>query len=183
MRRLELLVFEAERPPTIGPGAKEGSDIELGTKGGQRRSRHHSLHSRLSPTSTTNKVGEKNPQWRRELYPYTPHLLMLDSKHPADGTAAVPEQWRHIETPLHPSEWERRLLRHPDRAFQVYLLTGIREGFRIGYKYGERQYQSAKANMKSATENPTVVAEYLDRERQAGRLIGPLRKENGLESM
>ena len=49
----------------------------------------------------------------------------------------------------------------------------MREGSRIGYKYGEHHCHSAKANMKSATENPTMVAEYLDRERQAG---GPLRK-------
>ena len=41
---------------------------------------------------------------RRELYPYTPHLLTLDSRRPVDRTA-VPEQWRHIETPLQPSEW------------------------------------------------------------------------------
>ena len=83
---------------------------------------------------------------RRELYPYTPHLLTLDSRRPANGTA-VPEQWRHIETPLHPSEWGHWLLRFLDREFQAYLLIGMLEVFRIGYKYGERQCQSVKANM------------------------------------
>ena len=32
--------------------------------------------------------------------------------------------------------------------------------------------------MKSATENPTVVAEYLEKERLAGRVIGPVRRED-----
>ena len=70
----------------------------------------------------------------------------------------MPEQWLSVRTPLQP--------------------RGMHEGFRVGFKYGKKQCQSATVNMKSATDNPTVVAEYLEKERLAGRVIGPVRRED-----
>ena len=35
-------------------------------------------------------------------------------------------------TPLDAAQWEILLADHPDRQFVKYLLSGIREGFRIG---------------------------------------------------
>ena len=62
---------------------------------------------------------------------------------------------------------------HPDRAFVNYLLTGIREGFRIGFN---RQHSCRRAmgNMGSALTNPQPVADFLRTELTAGRIIGPL---------
>ena len=65
-------------------------------------------------------------------------------------------------------EWGKCLARHPDEEYQAYLMRGMRESFRVGFKYGTNQCQSATVNMKSATENPTVVAEYLEKEQLAG---------------
>ena len=65
-------------------------------------------------------------------------------------------------------------MRHPDREFVEYLLQGIREGFRIGFNYQECVCKPAAGNMKSASENPGVVEEYLANEREAGRLLGPM---------
>ena len=70
------------------------------------------------------------------------------------------------------------MARHPDEEYQAYLMRGMHEGFRVGFKYGKNQCQSATVNMKSATENPTVVAEYLEKERLASRVIGPVRRED-----
>ena len=65
-------------------------------------------------------------------------------------------------------------MRHPDREFVEYLLQGIREGFCIGFNYQECVCKPAEGNMKSASENPGVVEEYLANEREAGRLLGPV---------
>lgn len=106
-------------------------------------------------------------------YPYTLHLLEFDRRRPR-GRGQVPKEWRAVETPLACDEWGRALRDHPDRAFVEYLVRGMREGFRIGYQYGKRKCVGAKANMKSAEENDQVVDEYVAKEVQLGRVVGPL---------
>ena len=63
-------------------------------------------------------------------------------------------------------------MRHPDRELVEYLLQGIQEGF--GFNYQECVCKLAAGNSKSASENPGVVDEYLENEREAGHLLGPL---------
>lgn len=79
-----------------------------------------------------------------------------------------------ITTPLKVAEWEHLLRDHPDRAYVDYLLRGIRDGFRIGFSRNQTCRQ-AIGNMRSALTNPQPVAEFLQTELQAGRIIGPLR--------
>ena len=110
---------------------------------------------------------------RRELYPYTSHLLTLESRRPNRGGAEVPEQWCKIRMPLQLSEWVSQLHQHPDKDFQMYL----KEGFRIGFKYGTGLCQGARGNMNLATDKPAVVMEYLEKERLMGQLIGTLKRE------
>ena len=47
------------------------------------------------------------------------------------------------------------------------------EGFRIGFDY-TKECKSAKRNMLSAMQNPSVVGEYLPKEVALGRIVGPL---------
>ena len=69
----------------------------------------------------------------------------------------------------------KHLLRsHPDREFVALLLSGMREGFRVGYKHHESSSQSAKSNMRSVGENPEVVDRYLATECGLGRVVGPV---------
>ena len=77
-------------------------------------------------------------------------------------------------TPLDAAQWEILLADHPDRQFVQYLLSGIREGFRIGF---DRNHTCKRAtgNMNSAISNPQPVAEFLRTKTQAGRVVGPLR--------
>ena len=55
---------------------------------------------------------------RRELYPYTSHLLTLESRRPTAREMVVPEQWRSVRTLLQPGEWGKCLARHPDKEYQ-----------------------------------------------------------------
>ena len=77
-----------------------------------------------------------------------------------------------ITTPLKEAQWERALERHPDREFVRWLLQGIREGFRIGYDRSNRCTPS-KRNLGSARDDPLVVEQYLLKELELGRILGP----------
>ncbi len=92
-------------------------------------------------------------------YPYMTHLKELERRKP-ELLELPPWLWR-VETPLVLDEWRKNLVVHPDPE---YLLRGIQQGFRIGFRYGSRSRKSAKANMKLAMDNPSVVDEYLVKE-------------------
>ena len=85
-------------------------------------------------------------------------------------------------TPLVLSAWEGALQLHPDRAFARYVVRGIREGFRIGFQR-KHALQSSKKNMPSAELHPRVIEEYLAKEKERGRLIGPIRSHQALASL
>lgn len=40
------------------------------------------------------------------------------------------------------------------------------------------QLRSAKTNMQSAMENPTVIQDYLEKETAAGNILGPFRQDD-----
>lgn len=64
---------------------------------------------------------------------------------------------------------------HPDRAYRDYLVSGIRDGFRIGYDYSRAStIRSSPRNMLSTRERPEIVREYLGKECSERRVIGPL---------
>jgi len=58
----------------------------------------------------------------------------------------------------------------------AYILSGIQEGFRVGYQGGDHRLGSAKKNMQSAEYNPQVVRDYLEAERKQGVLLGPFER-------
>ena len=77
----------------------------------------------------------------------------------------------------HPIESQRvggLLTNHPDAAFVDYILTGITENFRIGYK-SRNILRSANRSMRSALEHPQLVQmqTYLDAEVHTRRVLGP----------
>ncbi len=79
-----------------------------------------------------------------------------------------------VNTPLIIGSWEKALAAHPDRDYVTYLLRGMRNGFRIGYRWGAVARRSNRRNMPSAKENRGVVEDYLQKELEGGRLVGPL---------
>jgi hypothetical protein len=62
-------------------------------------------------------------------------------------------------------------LRGYDSDKQLMLVMGFKDGFRIEYTGAPNS--SSVANLKSANENPQVFREYLMKEQQAGRIVGP----------
>ena len=61
-----------------------------------------------------------------------------------------------------------------------YLVQGIRQGFRLGFGYGEVQLRSASRNMQSAEDNAEVVEQYLAKECGLGRVVGPLALDDSM---
>ena len=75
-------------------------------------------------------------------------------------------------SPLQWETWKELLQEHSDRLYANYIVSGLREGFRIGFSYGTAKWKSSK-NMESAWEHPDVVSRYLQKERDEGRVVGP----------
>ena len=73
--------------------------------------------------------------------------------------------------------WQSYLSSHPDKNFVEYLLRGIKDGFRIGFRAAAVQLKSRKANMLSVFDHPQVVTEYIKEEVQANTMH---RVENAL---
>ena len=102
-------------------------------------------------------------------------LLELDKRRPS-GVNALPEGVGAIATPLRWEVWAKELRDFPDREFARYIVDGIRHGFRIGFDYSSRSCSSASRNM-SAKQHPQPIRDYLAKELEAGRVIGPLGRD------
>ena len=77
-------------------------------------------------------------------------------------------------TPVFVDILEQELVGHPSPDFVSYLLSGLREGFDIGY-YGPEGGRISR-NLLSAEQNPDLVDKYLQEEVKAGRICGPFDK-------
>jgi len=60
-------------------------------------------------------------------------LKELDARRPGSQADTL----KSVRTPLHPEEWETSLRPHPDKWYTSYLVKGMKEGFRIGFRYGQ----------------------------------------------
>ena len=106
-------------------------------------------------------------------YPYTEDLLHLHAASVKWVQWLPPELWV-VESPLKQqwSAWAASLSTHPDKAFVTYVLTGIWNGFRIGW-HNDCPLTPAKRNSPSALQQAHVVEQYLSAEITANRVIGP----------
>jgi len=64
-----------------------------------------------------------------------------------------------INTPLLPDAWLHKLQLYPHQDLVQYFIHNVTMGFRLGSNGG--MLQSAKQNMKNATDHPNVVDDYL----------------------
>ena len=103
-------------------------------------------------------------------YAYTEDLLMLDN---CVDTGAPPT-WPPAPTPLRLTNWQEFIVAHPDRRYAEYIYRGLSSGFRIGFNRESVSLRSSVRNHPSAFENGSQVHDYIEAEREAGRLIGPL---------
>ncbi len=72
-------------------------------------------------------------------------------------------------TPINVDKFSLQLCGHPDQLKVNYVLSGLHEGFQLGF-----HPESAKANCPSALEQPAVIADdCLAKEVSLGRVFGP----------
>lgn len=106
-------------------------------------------------------------------YPGLEDLLLLDSCR-RDPRFRVSPALEGVTSPLHWEAWKDALALHPDGQYVNYLVAGLKEGFRIGFDYRTHRCRKCKENMRSAKQHPQVVREYIQKECEAGRILGPL---------
>ena len=100
-------------------------------------------------------------------YAYTDDLSMLAMRRSPVPYLAV-SGWDHIQCSMPVEAWAACLSDHPDRAYCDYLLSGVREGFRIGYQQDQMCCWSTSASMQSAAVRSEVISSFLEAEVQAG---------------
>ena len=88
----------------------------------------------------------------------------------------VPPKATAITTPLVTAHWQKSLAEYPNRALVHFYISGISQGFRLGFNNPTSSLRSARRNLISATEHPEVVEEYLAAEITQSRIIGPFDK-------
>ena len=60
---------------------------------------------------------------------------------------------------------------HPDKRFADYILEGIHQGFHISYAHSSFHCTLVKRNMKSASQFPQVISDYLATECSSERTV------------
>ena len=110
------------------------------------------------------KAGGLTPEGR---YIYMDDLLKLDACRPPQAIT-VPPRVDSINIPLHLEVWRVELKDHPDEVYVRYILSGIKDGFRIGYDYAAHTCASSSKNMQSAAAHPEPIDKYY----RGGGLIG-----------
>ena len=100
---------------------------------------------------------------------FTQQLLELDSNRPP-VPQQLPEVLCQISTPASSEVWHRELVGHPDQAFTNYVVQGLEQGFRVGFRYPSSLLPH-KRNMLSAVQHPQVVRDYLKEELALNRVV------------
>ena len=108
---------------------------------------------------------------RGQRYPYCAELLALDAYRPR--CPVENQTLQQVDTVLDVEAWSHAISRHPDEDFRSYIISGLVQGFRVGFNR-THCLRPARRNMPSADAHPSVVEDYIDKEKKAGRIIGPL---------
>ena len=106
-------------------------------------------------------------------YQYTQQLKRLASRKLPPGPP-LPHYTTDIVSPVVISFWHEHLRHHPDHYFSQLILSGLKNGFSIGFK-PKSQLRSATTNLISAREHPEVVSVYIQDEVSRGHMghVGP----------
>ena len=107
-------------------------------------------------------------------YEYMADLHALNSRIPSHRPSKLPESFSGIISPLKPGVWEYHLQSLPDRECADYLVSGLKQGFRIGFNYEQCSITGARSNMLSALQHSEVIDSYLQEEMKMGRIAGPI---------
>ena len=81
-----------------------------------------------------------------------------------------------VSTPLNPAAWLTMLQHHPNRALVSLFMSGLTQGFRIGFSRPYHTLTSTRKSLGSAIQHPKVIEEYLASEVSQNRVAGPFVK-------
>ena len=90
--------------------------------------------------------------WIRD---WTTHLSGISD------TVLVPLETTANTTPLDLTQWQNSLSEHPNTALVHFFISGISQGFKLGFNNPSSSLKSARKNKILANEHPEVVDEYL----------------------
>ena len=75
--------------------------------------------------------------------------------------------------PINVENLRHELYFHPDQTLLVYLISGLSNGFHLGFNPLAVSLKSASQNMPSASLQPSVIDQYLRTVLETGRVAGP----------
>ena len=87
----------------------------------------------------------------------------------------VPHESMAVTTPLKVENWASLLATHPNQELVQFFISGISEGFRIGFKPPPKPLKSARRNQVRALQHPDTVSQYLADEISHNRVAGPFK--------
>jgi len=92
----------------------------------------------------------------------------------APGTVyIIPLEATNINTPLIAHNWLTLLKEYPNHHLVTFFITGITNGFRIGFNSPLGPIVSAKKNLLGTIQHPRVVDQYLAEELSHLCIAGP----------
>ena len=81
-----------------------------------------------------------------------------------------------ITTPMVQVQRQKCLANHSSNTLVNFFITGISQGFRLGFNRPLSQLKSARKIPSSAVMHPKVIDEYLAAELEKSRIAGPFSK-------
>ena len=124
----------------------------------------------LSEADVNSLHDDATPSYETWLVQWTKHLVGLSE------TVVVPSVAATVTTPLNINGWQARLMGYPNRLLVTFFISGLTQGFRIGFNQLPVMLKSARKNLDGALRHPEVVDEYLTAEIAHHRVAGPFIK-------
>ena len=114
-----------------------------------------------------------------DILDYTDWVVEWTSQYTASpDVVIVPANAARVSTPLNPATWQVMLQHHPNRDLVALFISGITQGFRIGFNTSNHTLKSARKNLGSTIEHPKIVEDYLAAEISQNRVAGPFIKSS-----
>ena len=130
----------------------------------------------LSEADVNSLHYDATPSYETWLAQWTKHLAGLSE------TVVVPSVAATVTTPLNINGWQARLMEYANRLLVTFFISGLTQGFRIGFNQLPVMLKSAQKNLDGALQHPKVVDKYLTAEIAQHRLAGPFIKSTVLRA-
>ena len=101
----------------------------------------------LSEADVNSLHDDATPSYETWLAQWTKHLVGLSE------TVVVPSVAATVTTPLNINRWQARLMKYPNRLLVIFFISGLTQGFRIGFNQLPAMLKSARKNLDGALQH------------------------------